>query len=739
MIRIKILTLEDSWEYLDLFDSESVIINEKLSDSSDIAKIFLTYSNIFKIPASDLNRSLLGGAFDKTIDTDNDEFKCVIELNDGLFKEGVVSNAEMQTTFGQGDYININFSSALSSLKEKLGDLTLNDLDLGGLYVFDGFRDVEVSTWDHTTVPKLITQGVVPIASTKRRFTANKTDVYYPDNILGDASISGAVPKTSQINLNELRPSVSIMEILYKIIDTLGYSAFVDFSVAQKELLSKTKLLCTSSVYHNTGSIAKGWIFDGEPEIAPFGSITPKWFLRVDTADSQYLNLYCTDPTTLQKPSIHYRVTIDPVFDGMDDPAATIDIYRQTPAGEVLLKSGSATVGFDNALTAALPLDTGIIGFPSISDPIKFRINRRFNTLPKLKTNLETPYYENLSLVASDGTLFGYYSHNILGVLSYENIKPYKMLPNMKQVDFIQSMIKMFNLSIVNNNKIKYSNLSSTKPGKENLLFRIAGAKIQFPLTTENYVDITAYIDGDSFKVIKQPKYGNYKFSHTLSKGDQSKNWVSANVNNPSSKEYGQLIYNASNKESKYEVLTKFVVPPMEIIAGTNVPTFSLIDDNKKFLANEPILFVTSTYPYIFRNIQDSTVQFNLEYGYLSKNTTLYAARTTTIFDRGDSTDTGVASKPSITFKDEVSLINNVVITNNLFSEFYSNTVNRIADKRVYGYKIKGRMPIAFVQSYDITTPVKINGEFYKIQDSQIDITTGRFTMTINNITTNSL
>ena len=117
----------------DLFDNESIEMNLNAQNIKDISKVFGDFSNSFTIPASAANNKIfkhyynvdIYGGFDANLRVD-----AFIEVNNNLYRAGLVELEGVQIKSGEPYAFKISFFNDVTSLKDSFGDDTLNVLDL---------------------------------------------------------------------------------------------------------------------------------------------------------------------------------------------------------------------------------------------------------------------------------------------------------------------------------------------------------------------------------------------------------------------------------------------------------------------------------------------------------------------------------------------------------------------------------------------------------------------------------
>ena len=138
----------------DLFQEESIEMNLSVQNIKDISKVFGDFTNSFTIPASSANNKIFKhyynvdvyGGFDANLRVD-----AFIEVNNNLFRDGVLSLESVQMKQGQPYAYSVGFYSNVTSLKDKFGEDKLNVLDL--------------SAYDHTYNDTNIVTGLNGLVS----------------------------------------------------------------------------------------------------------------------------------------------------------------------------------------------------------------------------------------------------------------------------------------------------------------------------------------------------------------------------------------------------------------------------------------------------------------------------------------------------------------------------------------------------------------------------------------------
>ena len=118
---------------VDFFDQESIELTMSVQNVKDISKVFGDFSKSFTLPASPNNNAVfkhyynvdVSGGFDA-----NTRTSAFIELNNNVFRSGVIELEGVQLKNLQPYAYKVGFYSKTTSLKDLFGEDTLNDLDL---------------------------------------------------------------------------------------------------------------------------------------------------------------------------------------------------------------------------------------------------------------------------------------------------------------------------------------------------------------------------------------------------------------------------------------------------------------------------------------------------------------------------------------------------------------------------------------------------------------------------------
>jgi hypothetical protein len=185
---------------VDLFKDEIVTVNSSVANVQDISKVFSDFSQSFLVPASPRNNAIFQHWYESdvvpTIDQ-NLRRDAFIEIETMPFRVGKIQLNEAVIKDGQVVSYSLNFFGALTSLKDRFGELQLKDLDYSSLnFTYNG-QAVQDRLEDGTTSYDVR----FPLISAKR----------FWNDIVGN--VDNIFEATKGISYRELFPAVRVSKI----------------------------------------------------------------------------------------------------------------------------------------------------------------------------------------------------------------------------------------------------------------------------------------------------------------------------------------------------------------------------------------------------------------------------------------------------------------------------------------------------------------------------------------------
>jgi len=213
----------------DLFDNESIEINLNAQNIKDISKVFGDFTNSFSIPASPANNKIFKHYYNVDIDggyISNLRTNAFIEVNNNLFRAGVLELEGVQMKSGDPYAYKIAFYSNVTSLKDRFGEDTLNDLDLSAQN--HTYNDTNIVTGFNAYVDDTEDAIIYPLISP----VAN----WYYNSVAGDHTDANIYYHSGNhihgVFYYDLKPAIKLQKIIDAIEVKYGIEFESDFFAA---------------------------------------------------------------------------------------------------------------------------------------------------------------------------------------------------------------------------------------------------------------------------------------------------------------------------------------------------------------------------------------------------------------------------------------------------------------------------------------------------------------------------
>ena len=445
----------------DLFQEESIEINLSVQNIKDISKVFGDFTNSFTIPASPTNNAIfkhyynvdIYGGFNANVRVDS-----FIEVNNNLFRTGVLELESVQIKDSQPYAYQVGFYSNVTSLKDTFGEDKLNDLDLSAQD--HTYNDTNIATGFNSYVSGTDNAIIYPLISPVANWYYNSVgNDHTPSNIY----YQSGHPEHGTFYY-DYKPAIKLQKIIDAIEAKYGIEFQSDFFASAD--FGKLFMWC-----HRRA----GYMFKDQPngstnEIINFTSATGSGFNTT------------TDKFTFSQSSMTDMDYIDVAVTSTDDYA--ISLYVNGELNTKKEDTGNATVRF---ITNPNDGDVFQIKFSPIAAWDASVINLTAVTASFVIVPITTPV--NIATASTSATQT--YTADV--VISDQ-------LPEQKVSDFIGSLVRAFNLVIVPvaNNKYDIEPLDD---------WYAEG-------TTR---DVTEYIDTEEITIRKPSLYRriNFKYNET--------------------------------------------------------------------------------------------------------------------------------------------------------------------------------------------------------------------------------
>lgn len=648
-----------------MFKDESVTLTQSIQNIRDIAKIFTDFSRTFTIPASKTNNKIFKHYYNFNIENGFDartKKNAIIEINHLPFRDGKIKLEGVDLKNGVPYTYKITFFGSTVELKDLLGEDKLAVLNLS---YFD--RDytqggIQTGLFADPTSSDII---VPLITHTKRLFYDSSIGHSHDDQFSGNLYYDGGLIHHHGVLWSDLKYAIRVAKIIEAIEVKYNITFSDDFFTSSNSPYYNLFLWLhrKKGSVENLGGLQSSLVNGFSNGVGEDSSMT----------DGSRLNIL-TSPSNINE----YELTLTP---------ATSDVYRVSVRknGIEVYNSGSRTSTFSetNFLPSGIENAEYTVYIESASN-INF-------TLVKWDIS-----YRILPAEPSSSTYSG--SFNYIATFKFDISQ---QIPDMKVIDFITGIFKMFNLTAFVDkvtNKIVVKTLDS---------FYSDGG----------YYDISKYIVSDSSSVDLALPYReiNLEFEDTetiLAKQHgqlASKAWAKESYT--SGKELDGEIYNIKLPFSKvkYERLID-----VNGDADTTIQYGFFVDDNQDGYLGKPLLF------YPIRQTGGTPISFRI-------SETIEANLTTYNIPSNSLSLNPATSKVNINFSAENNEYTNTPdFTDTLYSVYYEKYILSVFNEKNRLTKVTAYLPLSILLNYTLADRFVINGNSYKINSIKTNLETGK-------------
>ena len=645
---------------VDLFKDESISVTESIKNAKDVAKVFTTFTKQFTLPASKNNNKIfqhyyVANNFDARI-----KKNARIEINGGTFRRGKIKLDGVDMRNNSPYAYKVTFYGSVVELKDLLGEdklPSLTALDIDKPYSAAAVKAALTSpaNSDGTIIP-LITH-------TQRLYYDSAGESEQSGNLYYGAINQG-------VKFDQLKYAIRIDKILEAIesqYPQIDFASSSFFSASQNTDVTKLYMWCHRKKGEDT-------ITAGPPQQVTFNDTEN--FLYID--DNK---LYVDTP-------YFTNVEIDLV------PAVSGNTYNA-----VVHKNGAVFRRLDNLTGSAT------INVESGTDPIQFgdyfevfietyENDVTFSTLRwdvsfREDNDPESPIL-NIFINASNLTYAYSFVFNIAS-----------NMPDMKIIDFLSSLFKMFNLvAYIDNKDDVYVEPLDTFYGT-------------------NQRDITKYIDINKSQVNVALPYKEIFFKYK----DTGSILAEQHLQEISQIEWGGVEYTDGTNISGgvYKVEPDFhhakyekLIDVRSGIDDTGIQVGYFVDDNEESYLGSPLIM------YVDRK----TPNYNI--GFLGRNTRSQITTSSSINMPSNTELIDDEASDNIHFNTEKSEYTNIDATETLFKRFYQSYIENIFSATTRLIKVSAYLPASEILSLSLSDIIVVNNNKYRINSFDTDLNTGK-------------
>jgi hypothetical protein len=667
-------TITGGLERVELFKDESVTITDSIQNVKDIDKVFTAFTQSFSIPASKTNNKIFKHYYNFDIVGGFDARKKVIasiELNNLPFRTGKVKLEGVSLKNNKPHTYRITFFGDIVDMKDKLGEKKLSDLDLSA---YDLNYDPSTIETKLTTAQSSSNHIVVPLITHSQRLFYNSLTSAQTANDGNLEWFSGGGSHIHGVKWNELKYAIRVNKIIEAIEADFNLSFSNDFfnntSIDKMNNLFLWLHRKSGAVEDLSGSTSNyetqidGWT----PQSDDVFSITSTTFtVNTGNAPSTDFNEFQLDLNTTSGTS--YQVEI------FRDGAS---IYSETGI------TGNHTV---DATTGDFDIEDGdYTVFVTAGAAIAFS-----------SIVWRAEYQE-----AGDPAITVDYSTTITTNASFTfNIS--KQIPDIKILDFLTGLFKLFNLTaFVVNDIIKVQPLDDFYTG------------------TDTY-DITEFVDVESSNVDVALPYKQIEF-----KFKDTKTFLANKFGELNNREWGKLSYSAGENDLAGK-LYKVEVPFGHLLyerlndqnggAQTTLQWGYNVDKSQNPYLGSPLLF----YPIYNNGTSFSFVNAVDDDNVASSHKELVSAN----MPFNSVSNNSATDDFQLNFNREVNeWTQDTSFAETLFTE-YTDYISGVFNTKQRLTKLKAYLPMRILLNYSLGDRFIVAGNQYKINSVSTNLLTG--------------
>jgi len=668
---------------VDLFDEQNISLTQSIQNVRDISSVFANFTQAFTIPASKVNNKIFKHYYNFDI---NDAYAfdarkkvdAKIELNYLPFQEGKIQLKGVDMRNNAPYAYRIVFFGNIVDLKDILGEDKL-----GGLSWLGNFQrtytaatvlvDLQLDGRDLTVGGTTYTDAFcMPLLSCQTELFYDSTATP-PNYFNADGTINpvGANLYDSGTNINgvyyeELKYAIRVWLIVKAIEEQYPEITFSSGSFIKST--SNAQFYDLYMWMHRQ----KGFAFKAADVTNQYLSFDP---------DTSSMTRVLMAPSTLVVFNLTGGQSVGHSLSVVTAPASdyTVSIYRNGILYQTQTFAGGTTGTILSGILTNGNYTIFVTGTSSQSINLTWTINDSFLG----QTN---------AFISTTG-------HTLTSSPLWN---AQQQIPNIKVIDFLNGLFKLFNLTAYKNaaGEIVVQTLDDFYAGG-----------------TER--NITSYIDISQSQVNAELPYKEVTFQY---KGRGTK--VAKLFEQEQETGWGTETYIIDNEFTGgvYTVEAPFEHMQFTRASGTDVQFGSCVDDNDQAYIGEPVLFYRAlkTSGTAIRFVSDASTETGITSYCMPSNSVSLSAST------DDDTNHFSVEINEYTPTD--------TFDGSLYANYYDNYISEVFNTKRRLTKVKAILPVGFLISYSLADTLIIFDKKYRINSINTNLTTGESTLELLNI-----
>lgn len=768
---------------LDLYKDESIEVTSSIKQAKDIGTIYSDYTQSFTLPASSTNNKVFKHFYNFDISTGYFDARlrqdAFVEINSLPYRRGKMFLSSVNMKNNKPMFYKVVFYGSIATLKDIFADDLLSSLDLTDFH----------HDFTHTEVKSIFKNGktvngddnalIYPLITSKKRVfyddTIGNTDDENFDGNLYIPSSGFDIDRYHKRGISEydLKPAIKLYQFIKAIEAKYDLVLIPNDASGTKDFFSKHNEAFANLYMWLSSKAGNIYGEEGEEDYA-FKSITEGYTTKTNPGinDVDYGFFYISgDDDEI--------VNIESAYDHLAETFAN-GFYRNFDEGRVKFfvrvhpSSGEENINYRVKL---VDIDTGNVqtGSGSGRNDYRFKLPELFagDNPKRYKIELSSQtamtntivevgiFRDQVGLfVDNDEELFTTASFDIDTPKVFLN----EQIPEIKVIDFINGLFKMFNLVafiIDDESNSEYGTSTTLRVGTPNVVKVMtyddyyADASNNVSLGT---IDITKYIDVSMHDVETMLPFReiNFEYEETdIILIEQHKKIANGkifgNANNSIESEFGKFFH-----DEVYDIEVPFSHFKYERLLGTDIQwgyaaggdfkaTAANYSDSNNIVAPKGNYDSKDVKPLIFyaieTDITSTPINFNDTIDDVEAVTTYFRPSNgnedSSVSDNIE--DTNLLATYYLNFGTDLDEWSGAVGLNSLYALFYRNFIKMILDQKKRLHKFEAFLPPSFIVNYKLNDQLKIQDTIYRINSLEINLTTGKSSLELINLNSDEI
>ena len=223
-------------QQVELFKDESIVLTQSIQDIKDIQKVFVPFTQTFNVPASKQNNIIFQHFYNFNIEGFDARKKTRSELylNYKLFKKGKIKLEGVQLKNNEPHTYKLTFFGDTINLKDLVGEDKLTALGQLSKYKFD-WTDTNISTYMATGLDVVTPTGtmvdavIVPLITHTARLIFDSNSSVTNTDTIKNINPSAGTSTDYGVPYSQLKPAIRLLAIIQAIEIEYGLTFSTDF------------------------------------------------------------------------------------------------------------------------------------------------------------------------------------------------------------------------------------------------------------------------------------------------------------------------------------------------------------------------------------------------------------------------------------------------------------------------------------------------------------------------------